>query len=57
MGRGGGAARRAAAATIACYATVKTYEPVFAAFPSEYKRIQEADLKGDVTAMVDAVSD
>jgi alkanesulfonate monooxygenase SsuD/methylene tetrahydromethanopterin reductase-like flavin-dependent oxidoreductase (luciferase family) len=36
---------------------VKTYEPVFAAFPSEYSRIQEADLKGDTAAMVDAVSD
>lgn len=50
------AARRAAAATIAFYATVKTYEPLFAAFPSEYGRIQEAALRGDTTAMVDAVS-
>ncbi|MCH8920203.1 MAG: LLM class flavin-dependent oxidoreductase [Chloroflexi bacterium] len=57
VSRDGAAARRAAAATIAFYATVKTYEPVFAAFPSEYRRIQEADFKGDTAAMVDAVSD
>jgi len=57
VSRDGAAARRAVAATIAFYATVKTYEPVFAAFPSEYGRIQEADLKGDTTAMVDAVSE
>ena len=57
VSRDGGAARRAAAATIAFYATVKTYEPVFAAFPSEYGRIQEADLKGNTAAMVDAITD
>ncbi len=57
VGKDAAAARRAAAATIAFYATVKTYEPVFAAFPGEYRRVQEADLKGDTAAMVDAVSD
>jgi alkanesulfonate monooxygenase SsuD/methylene tetrahydromethanopterin reductase-like flavin-dependent oxidoreductase (luciferase family) len=57
VGKDRAAARHAAAGTIAFYATVKTYEPVFAAFPSEYRRIQEADLKGNTAAMVDAVSD
>ena len=57
MGKDAAAARRAAAATIAFYATVKTYEPLFATFPSEYRRIQEADLRGDTSAMVDAVSE
>ena len=57
VGKDRAAARHAAAATIAFYATVKTYEPLFTTFPSEYSRIQEADLRGDSAAMVDAVSD
>ncbi len=57
VGKDRAAARRAAAATIAFYATVKTYEPLFATFPSEYRRIQEADLRGDTAAMVGAVSE
>ena len=51
------AAKRAAAATIAFYATVNTYEPLFASFPAEVQRIQAALLRGDTTGMVDAVSD
>ncbi len=50
-------ARRDAAATIAFYATVKTYEPVFAAFPREVRRIQEAAMGNDSRAMTDAVSE
>jgi probable F420-dependent oxidoreductase len=50
-------ARRAAAATIAFYATVKTYEPLFADFPAEVRRIQEALGRNDVAAMAGAVSD
>jgi probable F420-dependent oxidoreductase len=57
VGKDGAAARRAAAATIAFYATVKTYEPLFASFPSEFRRIQEADRRGDAGAMTDAVSE
>lgn len=57
VGKDGAAARRAAAATIAFYATVKTYEPLFSAFPGEYRRIQEADARGETAAMVHAVSD
>ena len=57
IGKDRAAAQRAAAATIAFYATVKTYEPLFASFPGEYRRIQEADLRGDTAAMVEAVSD
>ena len=51
------AARRAAAATIAFYATVNTYEPLFAGYPSEVSRIQQAALRDDREAMVDAVSE
>jgi len=51
------AARRAAAATIAFYATVNTYEPLFTPFPSEVRRIQAALMLGDSAAMVDAVSE
>ncbi len=51
------AARRAAAATIAFYATVKTYEPLFAAFTAQHQRIQQAAIRDDTTAMIDAVSD
>ena len=51
------AAKRAAAATIAFYATVNTYEPLFASFPAEVQRIQAALLRGDTAGMVDAVSD
>jgi probable F420-dependent oxidoreductase len=51
------AAKRAAAATIAFYATVNTYEPLFAPFPAEVKTIQAAVLRGKTSAMIDAVSD
>lgn len=51
------AARRAAAATIAFYATVNTYEPLFAAFPSEVQRIQAAAVRNDPAAMADSVSE
>lgn len=50
-------ARRAAAATIAFYATVNTYEPLFAAFPTEVQRIQAAAVRNDPQAMIDAVTD
>ncbi|MBI2912908.1 MAG: LLM class flavin-dependent oxidoreductase [Chloroflexi bacterium] len=50
-------ARRAAAATIAFYATVRTYEPLFAAFQPEVQRIQDALMRDDPAAMADAVSD
>ena len=50
------AARRAAAATIAFYATVNTYEPLFAAFPGEVARIQSALLRNDTEGMIAAVS-
>jgi alkanesulfonate monooxygenase SsuD/methylene tetrahydromethanopterin reductase-like flavin-dependent oxidoreductase (luciferase family) len=51
------AARRAAAATIAFYATVNTYEPLFARFPGEVQRIQAALMRGDTDGMIDSVSD
>lgn len=51
------AARRAAAATIAFYATVNTYEPLFTPFPAEVKAIQAALLRGDTDGMVSAVSE
>ena len=51
------AARRAAAATIAFYATVNTYEPLFAPFPREVGSIRDALMKNDVPGMVDAVTD
>ena len=50
------AARRAAAATIAFYATVNTYEPLFTPFSAEVQRIQAALMRGDAGAMIDAVS-
>jgi probable F420-dependent oxidoreductase len=49
-------ARRAAAATIAFYATVQTYEPLFSAFPEEVRAIQDAALQDDRAAMIAAVS-
>jgi len=52
-----GRARRAAAATIAFYATVKTYEPLFASFPREVRAIQEALLRGDTSSAAEAVSE
>ncbi|MCH8200411.1 MAG: LLM class flavin-dependent oxidoreductase [Chloroflexi bacterium] len=52
-----GRARRAAAATIAFYATVKTYEPLFASFPTEVRAIREALLKGNTSGAAEAVSD
>jgi probable F420-dependent oxidoreductase len=51
------AARRAAAATIAFYATVNTYEPLFASFPREVASIREALMRGEQRRMVDAVSE
>jgi probable F420-dependent oxidoreductase len=50
-------ARRHAAATIAFYATVNTYEPLFTAFPAAVKRIRDALMRGDQQAMTDAVSE
>jgi len=50
-------ARRAAAATIAFYATVNTYEPLFSAFPTEVQAIQAAAVRNDTPSMIDAVSD
>jgi probable F420-dependent oxidoreductase len=50
-------ARRAAAATIAFYATVNTYEPLFAGFDREVQRIQDALRENNQTGMIDAVSD
>jgi len=52
-----GAARRAAAATIAFYATVNTYEPLFAPFPREVGAIRDAVMKNDVAGMVGAVTE
>ncbi len=57
VGKDARAARRAAAATIAFYATVRTYEPLFAAFPAPVRRIQEALMRDDPVDMADAVSD
>jgi alkanesulfonate monooxygenase SsuD/methylene tetrahydromethanopterin reductase-like flavin-dependent oxidoreductase (luciferase family) len=51
------AARRAAAATIAFYATVNTYEPLFAAFPREVASIRAGLMKGAPGRMIDAVTD
>ncbi len=56
IGRDLAAARRAAAATIAFYATVNTYEPLFAGFPREVQQIQQAALRNDKSAMIDAVT-
>jgi len=50
-------ARRAAAATIAFYATVNTYEPLFARFAREVSAIQDALMRNDSAAMAAAVSD
>lgn len=50
-------ARRAAAATIAFYATVQTYAPLFAGFQPQLQRIQEALMRDDAAAMADAVTD
>jgi probable F420-dependent oxidoreductase len=52
-----GAAKRAAAATIAFYATVNTYEPLFSAFSQEVAGIQAAAVRNDTAAMIDCVSD
>jgi len=56
VGKDIAAARRAAAATIAFYATVNTYEPLFAPFGAEVQRIQAALIRGDTEGMIDAVS-
>jgi probable F420-dependent oxidoreductase len=50
------AARHAAAATIAFYATVTTYEPLFSAFPRQVAEIQAAALNGRREQMIAAVS-
>jgi probable F420-dependent oxidoreductase len=51
------AARRAAAATIAFYATVNTYEPLFAGFPKQVASIRDALVQKNTAAMVAAVTD
>jgi probable F420-dependent oxidoreductase len=51
------AARRAAAATIAFYATVNTYEPLFVPFPREVAGIRDALMRGESSGMIDAVTD
>jgi probable F420-dependent oxidoreductase len=51
------AARRAAAASIAFYATVNTYEPLFAPFPRQVGAIRDALMKNDVPGMIGAVTD
>jgi len=50
-------ARRDAAATIAFYATVNTYEPLFTPYASEVNAIRDALLRDDQSAMADAVTD
>jgi probable F420-dependent oxidoreductase len=59
IGRDVREARRAAAASIAHYATVTAFEPVFLSHGFEVllQAIHEAFLRGDTEAMVDAVSD
>jgi len=51
------AARRAAAATIAFYATVNTYEPLFAPFARQVEEVRRALMAGNTPGMVDAVTD
>ncbi len=51
------AARRAAAATIAFYATVNTYEPLFTPFAREVEEVRRALMAGNTAGMVDAVTD
>lgn len=50
-------ARRAAAGTIAFYATVNTYEPLFAGFPQEVAAIRQGLMRGETAAMLDAVTE
>jgi probable F420-dependent oxidoreductase len=50
-------ARRAAAATIAFYATVNTYEPLFIPYRAQAQAIQKAASAGDTDGMIAAVSD
>jgi alkanesulfonate monooxygenase SsuD/methylene tetrahydromethanopterin reductase-like flavin-dependent oxidoreductase (luciferase family) len=50
-------ARRAAAATIAFYATVNTYEPLFIPFRAQAQAIQAAAARGDTKGMIAAVTD
>lgn len=50
-------ARRDAAATIAFYATVNTYEPLFARFPREVAAIQDAAVRRETEGMIAAVTD
>lgn len=53
------AARRAAAAQVAFYATVRTYAPLFAlhGFAAEAARVREAFLRRDTEAMIASVTD
>lgn len=57
VGNDARATRRAAAATIAFYATVNTYEPLFANFGTEVGGIQAALRRRDMEGMITAVSD
>lgn len=50
-------ARRAAAATIAFYATVNTYEPLFAPFARQVEAVRQALVEGRTQAMIDAITD
>jgi probable F420-dependent oxidoreductase len=53
------AARRAAAATVGFYATVRTYEPLFAGhgFGDRLPAIRRAHVAGDIPALVEAVGE
>ncbi|HUF53591.1 MAG TPA: LLM class flavin-dependent oxidoreductase [Dehalococcoidia bacterium] len=51
------AARRAAAATIAVYATMQTYEPLFTSFTREVTTIKQCFVNGDTEGATDAVSE
>lgn len=52
-------AMQAARATIAFYATVRTYEPPFRlhGFEEETTKVRDAFLRGDVKSMIDSVTD
>ncbi|MFQ5879391.1 MAG: LLM class flavin-dependent oxidoreductase [Dehalococcoidia bacterium] len=59
ISRDAGQARRAAAGEVAFYATARAFEPLFAVhgFEAEAERVRAAFLRGDVQAMLAAVSD
>jgi probable F420-dependent oxidoreductase len=59
VSKDGKGAKRAAQATIAFYATVRTYEPPFRmhGFEKETQKIREAFFKGDIKSMIENVSD